>query len=238
MPVPAWIDRLASDLLDIEAELRPLLRDLSRHHDADTMGPPKGTTEAGRYGRTVTISANQARTLLRAAMPLPIGSTRLRQPHGRMLAALQLFAGHLLSLNDPITAPDHAAAAGAALLTELRKWIAAARWHQACRSASIRWPADAGAIMPLTQQQTAAKGERLVNAEDLPGLTVADMAAQAPEDGTQALRRRRRRAAAAAQATQDALESAATATTAPTVIPLRPAPAPAQATPAPRHRTA
>ena len=225
MPVAAWIEALAADLLDVEAELRPLIRALHQHHDSNTTGPVQGTTTHARYGRTISISANEARTLLRAAMPLPISSTRLRQPHARMLAALQLFTGHLLTLNDPLAAPDTAAAAGASLLAELRTWIATARWHQACRAAGIRWPQnqpEPRAVSPITRQQTTASEERQGNT--LPAMAESHRVTSDPM-GAQVARTARRKAAAAA-ATQDALDLAQQAAAGPpTVVPLRP-PAP------------
>jgi len=212
MLVPAWIERLASDLLDLDAELRPLLRRVTTSNHGRTAGALSVATARGSHGyQSVTIAANEARTLLRAAMPIPIGSTRLRQPHARMLAALQLFTAHLLSLNDETTAPDQAAVAGVALAAELRAWLAEARWHQACRAAGVRWKAVS--IISLPRQQTAPEREQEVN-------TLATMAEQ-HRAGTDPMavqtNRTARRKAAAAAAAQDALDLAASTTAPPTI---------------------
>ncbi len=158
----------------------------------------------------MTISANEARTLLRAALPLPISATRLREPHARLLAALHLFTGHLLSLNDPVTAPDHAAGAAITLMDELRAWTATARWHQACRAAGVRWPPPA-AIRAITRHQTARDPEHAANT--LPGLAEAHRTAADPM-GAQVARTTR-------AAAQDALDLA-TETTPAQVVPLHP----------------
>jgi hypothetical protein len=157
-------------------------------------------------------------------MPFPVSSTRLREPHARMLAALALFSGHLLSLNDPLADQRHAAAAACALVDELRGWIAQARWTQACRAAGVRWrfePAAQLPIIPITQHQTAT-------GEEQPANTLAALAAahqvRADPMGHQTARTARRRSAAAIAA-QDALQLAQEADAGPParVVPLRPA---------------
>jgi len=180
MPVPDWIEAAASALLDTTAELRQLVR--RSHYDPDARWPypSRLTTRAGKSGG-ITIGANEARTLLRAAMPVPIGTTRLRQPHARMLAALQLYAGHLLGLNDPLHDPAAAIAAAITLRGELDTWLTTARWQQACRAASVRWPlAVAGnsvAVTTVLRQQTDASREQAANEPLMPALTVTGLAA-------------------------------------------------------------
>ena len=230
MPASAWIDRTAADLLDLEAELRPLLRRLA-YNAADRRSGEHAveTAAAPRAHRSVTISATQARTLLRAAMPVPVAATHLRQPHARMLAAMQLFSAHLLSLNDPATAPAAAAAAGAALLAELRTWLEEARWHQACRAAGVRWPrqqACGTSISAVLRQQTGRKPEH--GANTLPAMAEQHRVGTDPM-GAQTARTGRRKATEAA--VQDALELARRADAdAPASVPLRPAPAPPRKT--------
>jgi hypothetical protein len=155
-----WLDRVAADLLHLEADLRTALRAMSRggpqHHR--TLG-------AGRVDyRTITIGANEARTLLRGAMPVPIGSTRLREPHARMMAALSQFSAHMVALNDPIRPPDAALAAAAALVEELTRWQKLARWMQATRRAKVKWPAPRLPVTAIMQRQTAEQAFSLPNA--------------------------------------------------------------------------
>lgn len=232
----AWIDQLAADLLDLDAELRPLLRAMA--YDAAAQAPGRArvsTAAAAADWRTVTVTAHEARALLRAAMPAPIAATRRRTPHARMVAALQLFAAHLLALSDAARDPAHAIAAATSLQDELRRWLDAARWSQACRAAGVRWSQPTGdrvAITALTQHQTPGKRERQENTAELHGLDAAPTPAAAPLDPARHLRRRR--TAAAAQ--QAALDLPAAAEAGAQVVALKPAPAPPRAPPAPARR--
>ncbi len=145
----AWLDRVAADLLHVEHDIRTALRAMARG------GPQQHTTRGGRGWRTLTIGANEARTLLRGAMPAPIVTTRLREPHARMVAALSQFSAHLVALNDPNRPPDAALAAAAALIEELTRWQKLARWMQACRRAKVKWPAPRLPVTAIMRQQTA-----------------------------------------------------------------------------------
>jgi hypothetical protein len=166
MQAPAWIDQFRDQLLETEAELRRLVR--RHHHDK----PPPGTTfstRGARGGQGITIGAHEARTLLRAAMPVPMAVRHKRDGHADMLAALAGFAAQLLDLNDPYAGPQTVAGA-LDLADSLRAWAARMRWHQATAEAGAKWPAPLP-IIELTRQQTS---------HDVPALFDAPAAAAAP----------------------------------------------------------
>lgn len=156
-----WLDRLAADLVHVESEVRAALLAVARRRPHPRLHGPFGQ---------FLISQHEARTLLRAAMPAPIAATRQRDPHARMLLALQLFGQHLLTLNN---APPHrsirtpAVGAAVVLLDELREWVRVAQWREATRRARVAWPVPVpvtGIIGPATRTNP----ERLFDATHLP----------------------------------------------------------------------
>ena len=151
----AWLDRIAADLLHLEQDLRTTLRTVSR----GGRPPPRA-----RWDR-LEISTAEARTLLRGAMPAPIAATRLREPHARLVAALSVLQGHLLTLNDPWVRnrPGAALAAACSVMDELRRWIGIVRWTSAAQQAGVRWPVPQ-AITAIMQPQTGQAREHLPNA--------------------------------------------------------------------------
>ena len=247
MPDSDWINSIASALLDAESALRAALRPTEPDAGWPLPGrPPHRTptstaTPAGSGGKpSVTIGQHEARTLLRAALPQPVSASPLRGQHARMLAAVSIFSAHLLSLNDPFVAEDpaHALASAAQLLDELRAWMEAARWHQACRRSGVRWrhtPVTRVSIMPIPQQQTPAEHEQEVNRAGKlhPLLAMAESSETDPMCPTPARHRTRARAIASPQAVQDALDLAAATSAPPTadLVPLHPARTPAGALP-------
>jgi hypothetical protein len=131
----------------VAGEVRPLVRKL--HYDP----PPAGahlSTPAARGGRSILISANEARTLLRAAQPFPQSAKPVREQHAAMLAALSTFAAMLLEANDPIGGGEAATAAALGLLETTRAWIAAQRWKQATSGAGVSWQAPKRPTEPAT----------------------------------------------------------------------------------------
>ncbi len=147
-----WLDRVAADLLHVEHDLRVTLRSISRGGSPVRMRP-------GR--QWVELRVGEVRTLLRGVLPAPIAGSRMREPHGRLVAALSIFQGHLVALNDPLQRPEAAIAAACQLLEELRRWAYVARWSAACRVAHVRMPVP---IIPLVRRQTLPAGEHLPNA--------------------------------------------------------------------------
>ena len=149
----AWLDRVAADLLHVEHLLRTTLRSVSRG------GKPERLFAHDR----IWITGVEARTLLRGAMPAPIAATRMRQPHARVLAAMSIFSGHLVTLNDPLQAarPEAAISAACQLVDELRRWAFVGRWSAACRAARVRIPVPITAVL---RQQTVPAWEHLPNA--------------------------------------------------------------------------
>jgi hypothetical protein len=166
MQVAAWIDQLRDQLLVTETELRRLVR---RHHYDP---PPPGatlSTRGARGGRGITIAEHEARTLLRAAMPVPMAAKHKRETHAAMVAALASFAAQLLDLNDPYAGPR--TVDGALDLAEsLRAWAARMRWHQATAEAGAQWPAPV-AVTQLLRQRTG---------QDVPALFDTPAAAAPP----------------------------------------------------------
>jgi hypothetical protein len=151
----SWTERTAAELLDLEAELRPLLRRLLLERGAVAPVDPKSrrlaTRSATAGSATITLSAREIRTLLRAAMPVPVTLSRaMRTPHARMNAALGVFAARLLALGEAHRMADEAIAAGLALRDELAAWIDAARWVQATRRAKLAgWGRNRAADFPI-----------------------------------------------------------------------------------------
>jgi hypothetical protein len=187
-----WCDAIASNLLEAEQSVRAALRPTEPYGPSKkqkhTPHRAKTANAAGTF-RTIELAQWEARALLQAAMPQPIGASTLRGQHARMLAAVSIFSAHLLSLNDPLEAedPKRATAAGLTMLAELRAWLEATRWHQACRRSGTRWPRQ-NAIIPLRRHQTDADHEQRVNAA-VGEHPLIDMAARAEEGGlTPALR--------------------------------------------------
>ena len=194
MPAATWLETVAADLLETETDIRRALRTLSHslreHGHAHQVSTPRGKNAT----RTLTISEKEARTLIRAAMPLPISSTRLRQPHARLATALALFSGHLLATHERPDLHDVTAAA-ITLRAELDRWLTA------CTAAHVRWPQSAAepiAVSAILRQQTGADHEQAAN-EPL-NLTITGLAAGVPEDAGTYIRANRRRHAAEAQA--------------------------------------
>jgi hypothetical protein len=166
MPVPAWIDQLRDQLLATEAELRRLVR--KHHHDP----PPIGSTlqtRGARGGRGITIGTHEARTLLRAAMPVPMAARHKREAHAAMVAALAGFAAQLLDLNDPYAGPGTIAGA-LDLADSLHHWARRMRWHQAAAAAGANWPAPRSVTALLRQSP----------GRDVPALFDAPAAATTP----------------------------------------------------------
>lgn len=223
-----WTNALASALLDAEADIRAALRPTEPVTGWPYAGrPPHATPHsvktpaAGRATPTITMAQHEARTLLRAAMPQPIGGSPLRGAHARMLAAVSIYSAHLLTLNDPLTAADprDAIAAGLALLQDLRAWLDATRWHQACHRSGTRWPRKdpaQSAVRPLLRHQTSANHEHEVNAakRQHPLTTMAAEAETASFEPKSARQRRKIRESASPAALQDARDLAAETTTA------------------------
>ncbi len=148
----AWLDRIAADLLHVEQDLRTTLRSISRG------GKPPRLASWNR----LEITTFEARTLLRGVMPAPIAVSRLRRQHGRLVAALSVFSGHMLALNDPMRRPDEALAAACSMVDELRSWIATVRWQAAARKAGVKWPVPAD-VRALMQLSPAPAAEHLPN---------------------------------------------------------------------------
>ena len=174
VPHPAsipFIDRLTADLLALDAELRPLIR--RTHYQPGAYGAPPLSTIAGEHGQRITLSTNETRTLLRAALPFPLSTRHRRGPHAAIVAALATFAGELQALTIQ-TPGEHAIAAALDLMAALREWVAVARWHEATASASVQWkrPPEL-AITAVTRQRTSP---------DDPAL-FSDEPAQAETDG-------------------------------------------------------
>ena len=136
-----WLDRLAADLVHIEGELRIALRAIARG------GRQHQRTQMAGIMPGITISPVEARTLVRGAMPAPIASSRLRQPHARMVVALQLFGAHLVALNSPTHPRAAAIAAAADLVDALQDWMRRAAWMEASRRTKTRWPLPITAIL-------------------------------------------------------------------------------------------
>jgi hypothetical protein len=215
MTVPAWIDRLAADLLDAEHAVRRALREnVTLHKNLPPMRAYRVATKfGGRPGaQTVTMTRAEARALLRAAMPAPVAVAKpLRAPHARMTAALSLFHAQLLLLNDALADPGQAAAAALALRAELDGWIAATRWRQATAKAGTAakgWSRLSGT--KITRQLTAAE-RNATGTPDAPGIPgLDDIAAPSAEahDADRA-RDQRKRARIAAKAPPEPAEIAA-----------------------------
>lgn len=186
MPVAHWIDRLADDIATTVAIVRPLLRRL--HYDP----PPIGTvlrTPASNTGQAITIGANEARTLLRAAQPVPQASRALRPAHARLLAALSTAADLMLTANDPIGGDALAITAVLELRDALTAWLASTRWKQATTAAGVAWAAP---IITVTRRSTGARREHHKNARpgaQLELLLPLPGRAAAPRAPTAALRR-------------------------------------------------
>lgn len=151
----AWLDRLAADLLHVEGELRAALLAIERGRPHPRLSGPL---------RRILISREEARTMVRGAMPAPIAATRLRQPQARMVVALQRFGAHLIALNSPLHPRAAAVAAAADLVDALQDWMHRARWMEASRRAGTRWPVPISAIM---RRDTPDLAERRWNI-DLP----------------------------------------------------------------------
>lgn len=218
MPGPDWINSLASALLDAEAAIRTALRPTEPLTGWPFPGrPPHATPHsvktpaAGSGSPTITMAQHEARTLLRAAMPQPIGASPLRNAHARMLAATSIWSAHLLTLNNQPTADDPGAAiaAGLALAAELAAWLDATRWHQACRRSRIRWTRRS-AIIAILRHQTDAEREQEINAalRDHPLLGMAEQAETDPFARQEARQRRKARRITSPTATQDAQDLA------------------------------
>jgi hypothetical protein len=164
MEVGSWVQKFRDDLLATEATLRPLVRRV--HHDP----PPRGerlTTWQGRMGCGITIGADEARTLLRAAMPVPVASRHKREPHAELVAALASFAAGLLDLNDPTAGPRTMAGA-CDLIEALRAWVARMRWHEATAAAGVRWGVDPSAPAFPNAHYPATDPADVPNLFDLP----------------------------------------------------------------------
>lgn len=160
-----WLDRLAADLVHIEGELRSALRAIARggrqHQRSRMAGIMPG----------ITISPVEARTLIRGAMPAPIASSRLREPHARMVVALQLFGAHLVALNSPVHPRGAAVAAAADLVEALQDWIHRTRWMEASRRSKTRWPVS---INTAVRPDTPAPAEQRWNI-DLPSAAMGQL---------------------------------------------------------------
>lgn len=140
----AWLEQIAAELLDTTEELRQLLR--TAKYDRTAAQHPK--TDAARYSqRSVTLSENQARALLRGALPAPIAASKLKAAHVKLNHAVALLVAQLFALNQPGRPPDHAIAAALTLQTVLESWLAATRWKQATTRARTSWPLPITAIM-------------------------------------------------------------------------------------------
>lgn len=175
MPHPAsisFLDRLAADLLAIDGELRPLMRRL--HYDTATRWPNNTgplTTAAATFGPGITVSGNEARTLLRAAMPFPLSTRHRRGPHASVIAALATFAGELQSLTIQ-PAGNHAIAAALDLIAAVRQWVEVARWHEATAAASVQWKRSPPlSITAVTRQRTSPDDPALFSDEPTPAET-------------------------------------------------------------------
>jgi hypothetical protein len=160
MSASAWIEQLADDIGRVAADLRPLVREL---HQDETHRLAVKTKRAGG-GRSVAISENEARTLLRAAQPVPQMPAATRNRHATMLAALSTFSTALHELNDPIGGGPATIAAALAMRDALDSWIKATRWRTATSRAGVSWPVPAELpIRPLPRLSTGAGTERIAN---------------------------------------------------------------------------
>lgn len=147
--------RLRNDILEAEAELRPLVRRI--HYDPTAKWPQRTAPLSTRFGNDITISAHEARTLLRAAIPVPMTTKARHQQHAALLAALATFAAELHGLTIR-QAGDSAIAAGLDLSEALSEWVRIMRWTNATNAAGLRWtvpPATQTPIMPLLQHRTS-----------------------------------------------------------------------------------
>ena len=159
MAAAAWINQLALDIDRAVAEIRPILRKL--RHGAIPYGVAPSTRAAWSC-TPITIAAHEARTLIRAAQPVPLNTRPLRQQHATTLAALNTFATRLLETSDPFAGPATIAAA-LELRETLDAWITGARWRQATNTAGVSWPAPSQPAVErlsttlLTQQSPGAK---------------------------------------------------------------------------------
>ena len=127
----AWLDRVAANLLHLETDLRTTLREISRGRK-----PPR---LSGHH--RLEITTVEARTILHGTMPAPIAVSRLREPHARLVAALNIFRSHLTRLNDPLALtidPEFVLSAATTLIEELKVWHRIIRWKTACRRANVK----------------------------------------------------------------------------------------------------
>ncbi len=151
-----FADQLRIDLLDVEAQLRPLIRRL--HYDPAAQWPDRKNPLKTRFGTAITISAHEARTLLRAAMPFPMTTRARHKKHAALVATLATFAGELHGLTLP-QAGESAIAAGLDLIQALDNWIGAMRWTAATAAAGVKWPMpkqpENVAVTPLLQHRTS-----------------------------------------------------------------------------------
>lgn len=155
-----WLDRLAADLLYVEGELRAALLAIRRGrapHPRTRMAGPGANPAAFAGLPSITIHPNEARTLIRGAMPAPIAGSRLRRPHARMVAALHIFGQHLLALNSPTHPRGAALAAAADLADALAAWQHAARWQDATTRAGSSWQFPITAIIGRPTHPPAAQ---------------------------------------------------------------------------------
>ena len=127
--------------------MRPLIRRL--HYDPTAKWPHRSGPLHTRYGHDITISAHEARTLLRAAIPFPMTTKARHRQHAALVAALATFAAELYGLSLP-QAGDSAIAAGLDLSAALNEWIRVMRWTAATTAAHVRWPVPAANQTDIT----------------------------------------------------------------------------------------
>lgn len=135
----------------MEGELRAALLAIRRGRT------PHPRTRMAGVVPGITVAPNEARTLLRAAMPAPVAGSRLRRPHARMAAALHTFGQHLLALNSPQHPRGAALAAAADLQAALSEWQHAARWQDATTRAGAAWPVPIRTLTGLPPRPPAAQ---------------------------------------------------------------------------------
>ncbi len=152
-----WLTEISHRLMRLEGELRLTLRAHTRCEDHPRI-----------WGRdTILITTNEARTLLHGAIPVPITTTRLREPHARVVVALSAFHRHLLAHNEAglmTYQPQIVLQAAMQLVGELRTWHRVVQWRAACRRANVKIPLPQdhaqGSISPIMRLQTGSPLEQ------------------------------------------------------------------------------
>jgi hypothetical protein len=162
-PSARWIDQQTANLLETDTELRALLRQISRAKRSELQ--QLQTARAAKSPQTVTLSAHEARTLLRAALPAPgpVFRGRARERHAAMLSVMSLFQSHMIALasgqGDAVYRAERRSVATALdLIDALKAWTAEMQWRAATTKSRLRWPrndAEGQHIITVTRQQAS-----------------------------------------------------------------------------------